>query len=57
MSTQERNQRRAKLEQLSDLDLTLMAGDYLASLEDHVAVKDWRAPNRSGPTSSLSTKS
>lgn len=43
MSAQERNQRRAKLEQLSDLDLTLMADDYLTSLEDHVAAKDWRS--------------
>ena len=42
MSTRERNQRRAKLEQLSDLDLTLMAGDYVTSLEDHVAAKDWQ---------------
>lgn len=37
MATRERDQRRAKLEQRSDLDLTLMAEDYLISLEDHVA--------------------
>ncbi|CAA9315526.1 MAG: hypothetical protein AVDCRST_MAG93-5475 [uncultured Chloroflexia bacterium] len=41
MSTEERDQRRARLEQLSDLDLTLMAEDYLVSLEDHAAAKDW----------------
>lgn len=39
-ATQERDQRRARLEQLSDLDLTLMAEDYLTSLEEHVAAKD-----------------
>lgn len=43
MSTEERNQRRAGLEQLSDLDLTLMAGDYLTSLEEHVAAQDWQS--------------
>lgn len=43
MSTEERDQRRARLEQLSDLDLTLMAEDYLASLEDHAAAKDWQS--------------
>lgn len=43
MPTQQHNQRRAKLEQLSDLDLALMAEDYLASLEDHAAAKDWQS--------------
>lgn len=43
MSTEERDQRRARLEQLSDLDLTLMAEDYLVSLEDHAAAKDWQS--------------
>lgn len=43
MATQEREQRRARLKQLSDLDLTLMAEDYLISLEGHVAAKDWQS--------------
>jgi hypothetical protein len=43
MSAQQRNQRRARLEQLFYLDLTLMAEDYLISLEDHAAAKDWQS--------------
>jgi hypothetical protein len=43
MSTQERSQRRARLEQLSDPNLTLMADDYLANLKDHAAAKDWQS--------------
>ena len=43
MSTRERNQRCSRREQLSDLDHTLMADDYLTSFEDHVTAKDWRS--------------
>lgn len=49
MSTEERDQRRARLEQLSDLDLTLMAEDYLTSLEDHAAAKDGQSAETLNP--------
>ena len=41
MTTPERDRRRAQLNRLSNLDLTLMADDYLTSLEHYVAAKDW----------------
>lgn len=40
MTTPKRDRRRAELDRLSDLDLTLMADDYLASLEHYIAAED-----------------